>query len=199
MDWEKNAWKVWDKKKDQEEERRSKYSTALTRYIAGNKIVMREEPPAVQLCAHCDIGGGIHPLRRCMGCMAVAYCCRSHQQIHWQWHKVRGMRASRTRAQQIKHRMHSRSTYFLFACTLELSSSRVHSRTIHSLCIELPIALASAHMFCDSGCEQPGGAEGHRCWLGEAAATSLASAADSCRVLHSQIYRAVRPSNRAVP
>ena len=42
---------VWDKKKDQEEVRRSKYSTALTAYIAGNKIVGREEPPALQVHA----------------------------------------------------------------------------------------------------------------------------------------------------
>ena len=72
---------------EQEEVRRSKYSTALTSYIAGNKIVARVEPPALQQCAHCDIGGGLHPLRRCMGCMAVSYCCRAHQRAHWQWHK----------------------------------------------------------------------------------------------------------------
>ena len=87
MDWEKNAWKVWDKKKVQEEQRRDKYSTALTSYLGGNKIVARFEPPAITQCAHCDIGGGLHPLRRCMGCMAVAYCCRMHQKQHWQWHK----------------------------------------------------------------------------------------------------------------
>ena len=87
MEWEKNAWKVWDKKKVQEEERRDRYGTALTTYIGGQKIVTREEPAALGWCAHCDIGGGIHPLRRCMGCMAVAYCCRAHQKVHWQWHK----------------------------------------------------------------------------------------------------------------
>jgi hypothetical protein len=87
QEWEKNAWKVWDKKKVQEDNRRDRYSTALTSYLAGNKLVHRFEPPAVTQCAHCDIGGGIHPLRRCMGCMAVAYCCRLHQKKHWEWHK----------------------------------------------------------------------------------------------------------------
>ena len=87
MDWEKQAWKVWDKKKVQEESRRDKYSTALTSYLGGNKLVHRFEPPAITQCAHCDLGGGLHPLRRCMGCMAVAYCCRAHQKQHWQWHK----------------------------------------------------------------------------------------------------------------
>ena len=87
MEWEKNAWKVWDKKKVQEEERRDRYSTALTSYIGGNKIVVREEPYALSQCAHCDLGGGVHALRRCMGCMAVAYCCKAHQAVHWQWHK----------------------------------------------------------------------------------------------------------------
>lgn len=87
MDWERNAWKVWDKKKVQEEQRRDKYSSALVGYLAGHKLVSRFEPPAVTQCAHCDIGGGIHPLRRCMGCMAVSYCCRLHQKVHWQWHK----------------------------------------------------------------------------------------------------------------
>ena len=87
QDWEKNCWKVWDKKKAQEEQRRDRYSTAITSYCAGNKLVGRFEPPAVTQCAHCDIGGGLHPLRRCMGCMAVAYCCRMHQKKHWEWHK----------------------------------------------------------------------------------------------------------------
>ena len=35
MDWERNAWKVWDKKKVQEEQRKDKYSTALTSYLGG--------------------------------------------------------------------------------------------------------------------------------------------------------------------
>ena len=87
MEWEKNAWKVWDKKKVQEEQRRDRYSTAMTSYLAGRALTHRFEPPAITQCAHCDIGGGIHPLRRCMGCMAVAYCCRMHQKAHWQWHK----------------------------------------------------------------------------------------------------------------
>ena len=87
QDWEKNCWKVWDKKKMQEEARKDKYSTAMTSYLGGSKLVHRFEPPAVTQCAHCDIGGGLHPLRRCMGCMAVAYCCRMHQQKHWEWHK----------------------------------------------------------------------------------------------------------------
>ena len=87
MEWEKNAWRVWDKKKAQEEVRHDKYSTALTSYMAGNKIVVREEPFALSQCAHCDLGGGVHPLRRCMGCLAVSYCCRAHQAVHWQWHK----------------------------------------------------------------------------------------------------------------
>jgi len=87
MEWEKNAWKVWDKKKLHEERRRDRYSTAMTSYIAGHALTHRFEPPAITQCAHCDIGGGIHPLRRCMGCMAVAYCCRMHQKVHWQWHK----------------------------------------------------------------------------------------------------------------
>ena len=87
MEWEKNAWRVWDKKKAQEEVRRDKYSTALTSYLAGNKIVVRDEAFALSQCAHCDQGGGIHPLRRCMGCLAVSYCCRAHQAVHWQWHK----------------------------------------------------------------------------------------------------------------
>ena len=87
MEWEKNAWKVWDIQKKKETERRNKYGRAITHYIGGSKIVLREEPPALSQCAHCDIGGGIHPLRRCMGCFAVAYCCRLHQKAHWQWHK----------------------------------------------------------------------------------------------------------------
>ena len=87
MEWEKNAWKVWDKKKVQEAQRRDKYSTALTSYLGGNKLVHRFEPPAITQCAHCDLGGGLHPLRRCMGCMAVAACCRMHQSQHWQWHQ----------------------------------------------------------------------------------------------------------------
>ena len=87
QEWEKNMWKVWDKKKMQEDARRDKYSTAITSYVAGHKLVGRFEPPAVTQCAHCDIGGGLHPLRRCMGCMAVAYCCRMHQKKHWEWHK----------------------------------------------------------------------------------------------------------------
>ena len=87
QDWEKNCWKVWDKKKMQEEQRRDKYSTALASYVAGHKLVHRFEPPAITQCAHCYIGGGLHPLRRCMGCMAVAYCCRMHQKKHWEWHK----------------------------------------------------------------------------------------------------------------
>ena len=87
QEWEKNAWKVWDKKKVQEEQRRDRYSTALTSYVAGHALTHRFEPPAITQCAHCDIGGGLHPLRRCMGCMAVAYCCRMHQKVHWQWHK----------------------------------------------------------------------------------------------------------------
>ena len=87
MDWERNAWKVWDKKKVQEEARRDKYSTALTSYLGGKKLVHRFEPPAITMCAHCDLGGGLHPLRQCMGCMSVAYCCRLHQKAHWQWHK----------------------------------------------------------------------------------------------------------------
>ena len=87
MEWERNAWKVWDKKKVQEEARRDKYSTALTSYLGGQKLVHRFEPPAITMCAHCDLGGGLHPLRRCMGCMSVAYCCRLHQKAHWQWHK----------------------------------------------------------------------------------------------------------------
>ena len=57
MEWEKNAWRVWDKKKAQEEVRRDKYSTALTSYLAGNKIVVRDEPFALSQCAHCDQGG----------------------------------------------------------------------------------------------------------------------------------------------
>ena len=64
MDWEKNAWKVWDKKKMQEENRRDKYSTALASYVGGQKLVHRFEPPAITQCAHCDLGGGLHPLRR---------------------------------------------------------------------------------------------------------------------------------------
>ena len=48
MEWEKNAWKVWDKKKAQEEKRRSKYSSALTCYINGNAITCRDEPPPLQ-------------------------------------------------------------------------------------------------------------------------------------------------------
>ena len=87
QEWEKNMWKVWDKKKMQEEQRRDKYSNAMVSYVAGHKLVGRFEPPAVTQCAHCDIGGGLHPLRRCMGCMAVAYCCRMHQKKHWEWHK----------------------------------------------------------------------------------------------------------------
>ena len=87
MEWEKIAWKVWDKKKVQEEQRKDKYSTALTSYLGGQKLVHRFEPPAITQCAHCDLGGGLHPLRRCMGCMAVAYCCRMHQKVHWEWHK----------------------------------------------------------------------------------------------------------------
>ena len=87
QEWEKNCWKVWDKKKQQEEARRDRYSTAVTSYLAGHALTHRFEPPAVTQCAHCDIGGGIHPLRRCMGCMAVSYCCRLHQKVHWQWHK----------------------------------------------------------------------------------------------------------------
>ena len=55
------AWQVWDKKKDQEEVRRAKYSTALTSYIAGNKIVGREEPPAA---------GGSHGHTRVFGFLA---------------------------------------------------------------------------------------------------------------------------------
>ena len=81
MEWEKNAWKVWDKKKVQEEQRKDKYSTALTSYLGGQKLVHRFEPPAITQCAHCDLGGGLHPLRRCMGCMAVSYCCRLHQKV----------------------------------------------------------------------------------------------------------------------
>ena len=78
---------MWDKKKVAEEKRRDRYGRAITTYLGGNKLIIREEPPALQHCAHCDIGGGIHPLRRCMGCLAVAYCCRLHQRAHWQWHK----------------------------------------------------------------------------------------------------------------
>jgi hypothetical protein len=81
MEWERNAWKVWDKKKEAEEKRRDRYGRALTHYIGGNKIVVREEPPALTQCAHCDLGGGVHPLRRCMGCFAVAYCCKLHQKV----------------------------------------------------------------------------------------------------------------------
>ena len=87
MDWERNAWKVWDQKKEAEEKRRDRYGRALTHYIGGNKIVVREEPPSLTQCAHCDLGGGVHSLRRCMGCFAVAYCCKLHQKVHWQWHK----------------------------------------------------------------------------------------------------------------
>ena len=87
MEWERQAWKVWDTKKEKEEKRRDRYSSALTKYIGGQKIVVRAEPPALQQCAHCDLGGGVHALRRCMGCQAVAYCCKAHQAIHWQWHK----------------------------------------------------------------------------------------------------------------
>ena len=155
MEWERTAWKVWDKKKEAEEKRRDRweppsspplsrpvsglegwlhhcislwhaselappthsnvrartlshllplasrvaaasdialvpdpshalrdrYGRALTHYIGGSKIVVREEPPALTQCAHCDLGGGIHPLRRCMGCFAVAYCCKLHQKV----------------------------------------------------------------------------------------------------------------------
>jgi len=87
QDWERNAWKVWDKKKVAEDKRRDRYGQAITCYLGGSKIVVRQEPPALTQCAHCDIGGGIHPLRRCMGCFAVAYCCRLHQKVHWMWHK----------------------------------------------------------------------------------------------------------------
>ena len=65
-----------------EEKRRDRYGRALTTYLGGNKIVVREEPPSLTQCAHCDIGGGIHPLRRCMGCFAVAYCCKLHQEVN---------------------------------------------------------------------------------------------------------------------
>lgn len=81
MEWERNAWKVWDKKKEAEEKRRDRYGRALTHYIGGTKIVVREEPPALTQCAHCDLGGGVHALRRCMGCFAVAYCCKLHQKV----------------------------------------------------------------------------------------------------------------------
>jgi hypothetical protein len=81
MEWERNAWKVWDTKKEAEEKRRDRYGRALTHYIGGNKIVVREEPPALTQCAHCDLGGGVHALRRCMGCFAVAYCCKLHQKV----------------------------------------------------------------------------------------------------------------------
>jgi len=42
MEWERTAWKVWDTKKEAEEKRRDRYGRALTHYIGGNKIVVRE-------------------------------------------------------------------------------------------------------------------------------------------------------------
>lgn len=41
-------------------------------------------------CAYCSRGpsDGINHLSRCGGCKLVYYCCKSHQQSHWQSHKT---------------------------------------------------------------------------------------------------------------